>query len=502
MNDSTADKVKLPPIAGISPYIYVPTLTFLLIVGCIFLLVGVFPAQKLRITSVPSRSALYINDRYVGASPLRYRLSTGDYKIRVSSPGFQEQELFLSFSKRQVFANLIRKTTRVHVNLPIKQESLLAYVGRETALWSNVHYDTVRTPSFDSIYVIFDELFSASLTTPQHYPPDVILSLFEKAVQEALPFMSNEWARANIETLRKHAFFQENNVQTFSTAFDDRAHYRIQADEGYDSPQKSKLTIVIDNQPYTFIYIPQTILTYPIHTYQGLGNEYHQVSQLDVVQRNSPWIQDMNKRLDYFENENGVQNSHGILDVMTKGFYILDHEVTYDEYHALVHSSQKPTDIPFLPISKVSYAETQTFLSAVNEELQKAGYTLYASLPTEFDYLAALRHLDGTIVRTALNLNLVRQVPDAVATEKNAYNLVGNLWEWTSTWYSSLPHYAQFEGPRYGAYKIIMGGAFDTSTINRNAAFIPFQRTFAREPQVNMHNIGFRFVLKPLAKYQ
>jgi len=70
------------------------------------------------------------------------------------------------------------------------------------------------------------------------------------------------------------------------------------------------------------------------------------------------------------------------------------------------------------------------------------------------------------------------------------YDVVGNVWEWTSTWYGnySAEKSANPSGPAEGERRVIRGGAFNGSY----ASWLRPSFRYGQVPQAQSHGIGFR----------
>jgi formylglycine-generating enzyme required for sulfatase activity len=185
--------------------------------------------------------------------------------------------------------------------------------------------------------------------------------------------------------------------------------------------------------------------------------------------------------------------------VDVKPFYIDTTEVTNAQYKAFVDATGRAAPQGWeggapkagteqLPVTYVSWADA-------------AAYATWAGkrLPTETEWELAARGTDGrafpwgpSFDATKGNLNkasggapvAVGSFPDG-KSPYGALDMVGNVWEWTSSDFSLYPGSTAAPPPR-GSYKIIRGGAFDN--VGENSAFYRgFQLSNERFPK-----IGFR----------
>jgi formylglycine-generating enzyme required for sulfatase activity/serine/threonine protein kinase len=216
---------------------------------------------------------------------------------------------------------------------------------------------------------------------------------------------------------------------------------------------------------------------------------------------------------------------------LTKSFKIGAHEVTQEQYRAVMETPQSESALPNEPVRQVSWDEAQEFcrrLSARPEE-NRAGNQY--RLPTEAEWQYACRagtttehsfgddsenfrdyiwidsnsgdkELDRSVLsmmeREKHDLTILanHSRPHPVGTKKpnrwGLYDMHGNLWEWCQDWHADLPSVPETDpsGPSSGVFRVICGGSFDGPY-----EWCRSSSRLCREPSARTDSLGFRLVL-------
>jgi len=188
--------------------------------------------------------------------------------------------------------------------------------------------------------------------------------------------------------------------------------------------------------------------------------------------------------------------------VYTTGFYIDKYEVTNAQYKIFIDATGHPAP-PHWKNGK--FPEGQEDYPVVNVSYYDAlKYAKWAGkrLPTEEEWEKASRGTDGRIypwgneweknranIRPVLGFGKPKPVgsfPDGVSPY-NVYDLCGNVWEWTTSWFQAYPGNT-ISNPNFGEkFKVIRGGSYKQSEIIAQSV----RRDFLN-PNDRRMDVGFR----------
>lgn len=192
-----------------------------------------------------------------------------------------------------------------------------------------------------------------------------------------------------------------------------------------------------------------------------------------------------------------------------KGFYIDKYEVTNKQYKIFIDAIGHPAPLHW---RKAVYPSGQDNFPVVNVsyyDAEKYARWTGKRLPTEQEWEKAARGNDGRIypwgndwknkvanVKPTLGLwsgPLVIGSYPGGASPSGCFDMAGNVWEWTSSWFAPYPgnillekFSTVFRGQKY---KILRGGSFKT-TRSMSQSF----RREVLEPDKFQNDAGFRCV--------
>ena len=155
---------------------------------------------------------------------------------------------------------------------------------------------------------------------------------------------------------------------------------------------------------------------------------------------------------------------------LTKPFYMGKHEVTQEQWEAVMGKNPSKEKGAKLPVTDVSWEDCQEFIKKLNKKTD-GGYRL----PTEAEWEYACRAGTTTAYSfgekiTLKDSNYVgskigKPVAVAVGSYKpNAfglYDMHGNVFEWCEDWYGDYPFaVTDPKGPATGERRVLRGGSF------------------------------------------
>ena len=159
---------------------------------------------------------------------------------------------------------------------------------------------------------------------------------------------------------------------------------------------------------------------------------------------------------------------------LTRGFWLLETEVTQTMWESVMRSNPSIFKGPKLPVEKVSWNNVQGYLQRLNDlRVSPPGYRF--SLPTEAQWEYACRAGTTTAFHfgETLNVNQANFLGSKIArtTEVGSYpanawglhDMHGNVWELCSDRHGTYPTESVTDptGPSSGDFRMFRGGAWD-----------------------------------------
>ncbi|MEM4325845.1 MAG: SUMF1/EgtB/PvdO family nonheme iron enzyme [Candidatus Pacearchaeota archaeon] len=191
-------------------------------------------------------------------------------------------------------------------------------------------------------------------------------------------------------------------------------------------------------------------------------------------------------------NDNGEPDEKPAHKVKVNNFYLDIHEVSQKEFESVMGYNPSINKNPEAPVENITWYEA-------NEYAKKVG----KRLPTEAEWEFAARGGNKTnniMIDSIINkIYYATNSKGSAYTNKEAkyfnelgiYNMLGNVWEWCSDWYSkdyySVSEYDNPKGPNQGMYKVVRGCGW---TSNIDKCTIHFRNSLT--PNSRGPSLGFR----------
>lgn len=154
-------------------------------------------------------------------------------------------------------------------------------------------------------------------------------------------------------------------------------------------------------------------------------------------------------------------------EVCVDDFFMDKYEVTQAKWEQVTGYNPSKVIGPDLPLEQVNYVDIQEYLEKSE-----------CRLPTEAEWEYAARggadarYYWGNMMDESYawyednSKKTTHPVGQKLPNQYGLYDMMGNVWEWTNDWYE--PYYQirdkkNPKGPETGEYRVIRGGAFDSS---------------------------------------
>ncbi len=200
-------------------------------------------------------------------------------------------------------------------------------------------------------------------------------------------------------------------------------------------------------------------------------------------------------------SNNGNDDEKPVHNVsLTKDFYMLATEVTVAQWRQVTGDPLPNARGDALPVEEVSWEDAQRFIQMLN---QKSGQTFRLPTEAEWEYAARAGSQNDYPWGSAFDQaycwfqgnsdGKAQPVGAKKANKWGLFDMSGNVWEWCQDWKSET-YYNEAppkdpKGPATGEFRIIRGGAYDTSETECRATFRAFM-----SPGTKGGGIGFRIV--------
>ena len=154
-----------------------------------------------------------------------------------------------------------------------------------------------------------------------------------------------------------------------------------------------------------------------------------------------------------------------------QGFWLGKYEVTQGEWEEVMGTNPAYSKScgPRCPVERVSWDNVQEYIRRVNLGELRSGYVYRLPTEAEWEYAARSgtlgpRHgeLDSIAWYGANSDNRTHPGGQKQANEWGLHDMLGNVWEWTTDWYSEDPSgsVADTEGSRSGSARVVRGGCW------------------------------------------
>ncbi len=201
------------------------------------------------------------------------------------------------------------------------------------------------------------------------------------------------------------------------------------------------------------------------------------------------------------QSDGANEDEYPVHTVSVSSFSIASHEVTQDEWEAVMGYNPSMFKGNRRPVDYVNWRDCQEFIDKLNALSGK-----HFRLPTEAEWEFAARggnRSRGYTYSGSNNINSVawygstsdsrtHEVNSKSPNELGLYDMTGNLWEWCADWYGNYGSNDQTNptGPNTGSTRAIRGGGWNGGKSNCRVS-----NRDGREPDYRSDRLGLRLVV-------
>ena len=193
--------------------------------------------------------------------------------------------------------------------------------------------------------------------------------------------------------------------------------------------------------------------------------------------------------------------------ILTKGFWICDHEVTQKEFQSIMGLNPSLHIGQNRPVHRVSWNDAVEYcnrLTEIERKIRRISNTQNYRLPTEAEWEYAARATTlgsrhGDLNDIAWYIENSGGKPQDIRTKQPnkwaIYDMIGNVWEWCSDWGDSKTPgvFTDPKGPETGQDKVFRGGGSISGPSNCRSAVAG-----SGKPSEGYFEIGFRVVISEI----
>jgi len=485
-------KVKLKPILGIKPKIYVPLIYVVAIVLILFFLLiypGIrFNGSSVKFTSLPDKAVVKVDGRYIGSTPVSGFIKSGERTIEITKPFYKVFVKKIKI-KGRIFATLffpVRQT----INVKIEVQNL-----EELIQWK--YNDYVHSPFIPQILTdTVSSLYSIDSPTEKQdnqLKEFLYKSMFFIQTEEGLRYLTKAFSTylsrggvftpSSLEQMAADMGLMNKKYPLvsfwFAVALKSKTADRITQSQWFKNKVLNYASSVnnykgssyitsgknIDFKGLTFDYIPKASFL--------LGNTTNKERLTKVIDPLIPvpisvdsfyMLNREVSRGDYrlFLAENPSWSRSNKDELIKGGF------VTENYLKGFPDKADKNDN---LPVTYVSFYAANAYTKWLTKKIKKyyPAYKVRLPLETEWEWAARGGIADAPYPNGNNKGNYVffkkdRKSPQPVKSSLpngfGLYDMSGNVWEWCSNWYSPVSYFFNPSGPSEGAEKVVRGGGW------------------------------------------
>ena len=526
-------QVRLSPFLGVSPGAYLTVIYGLAVFLALFMVLlypGLrSPGGKIEITASPRHVSVAMNGRFLGTTPLSVQVAPGTHELELTHTNFASERIQVEVSKR-IFGTLIipvHAAAHTHLELLNAANATRLAVARFAGAWhatdilENAGHDLARADDADQYEFLHSALpfvdrrqalgalirsattaaAGGGLVTPHSIRR--VFNWFSRLAKDysGLPL----WLNSTVSPELREPII----LQRWYTEHIDQYQREIEFFPSSDRPETLPESYVL--QDMRFRFVPEGILL--------MGNDVDHVQLTSISKEIQPHLRKVSS---FLMADTEVTNRQFARFVAATPRWSPDStdQLVSDRLAEPTYLAAWTNGFPTPgtldePVTHVSHHAATAFASWLDEtlaeEIEESHDGLVVRLPTEAEWEWAARggltgqpYPNGTSTGNArlASSQIVgpSPVPSSEPNGYGLYDLLGNVWEWTSTWYAPAS-YTLAAGadqtqktspgqPVTGAERVVRGGSWATEH--------ELIRVYSRGAQASEWTtpfLGFRVVL-------
>jgi len=524
--------VKLKPIFGIKPGIYLSIIYSIIVILALFLIL-ILPGLKnngvsLSVETVPSGAAVYVDNIYRGTSPVTFFTKKGKRQFRIEKKYFETSKFTDNIDGRIIGSLLFPKKYSISKNIKLNDtEGFLSQRFTELSSFALIedYYDHYQMPHLISKTVNeFMEGSNDNTIIPLYN------FLYSMRVNLGSPEMVEDYIRAVKFLVSSNSNKSKTDITDLEILFDffkkenNTSGLLLSIIKAY--PKDDQKTII--KKLSSFVDM-DTEFNALINNYQYIKTSPPKLTgkKIDINGLNFIGVSSGS----YFSGSGMPDSPEKIIESIplrsfphtekVNEFYIVDREITRGEYSLFLNKNPnwKLENIKYLlenklvnenylefqdmtfktkPIANISWYAASAYCQWLESKLAEDVVATYSiKLPSEAEWESA------AIINASQNVNYVFKssgvdsaLPADFSREGRAglYDIQGNLWEWNANWYfptdTENGQYGLNDERLKGAEKSVRGGSWANAKSD-----ISIYTRGSQDPSWCTPFIGFRPVL-------
>ncbi len=531
-----ASQVRLRPFLGIPPGAYLTGIYAVILVLALFLVLvypGLrSPGGRIAVSATPRHVSVWLDGRFVGTTPLSVAAGTGTHDLELARAGFAAERLQVALAPRVLGTLIVRKRASVHADLELVDAAgvarrgvaefggaahvtgIIEDAGRALArAEADAQYAFLRdvVPFVDRRQALGALVRAAASSAARGGPvtPQAARILFDRWLQldrdyPGLPL----WLAAAVpgelgQRLAAQRWYQERGED-----------YR-RAVSSHPSPAPAALQDAVVLDGIRFRAVPGGTLL--------MGDDVDRPVRADAAHDHQPHLRAVEPFLMAETEVTNRQFARFVAEVprwSPAGTAALVREGLAEPAYLASWSDGVPAPGTLdQPVTHVSHHAAAAFAAWLGASAAARGPWPYGDmivrLPTETEWEWAARgglsghpypNASGTggarLAQSRVDGTRVSGPGSSPVSEANGYglhDLLGNVWEWTGTWYAPASYLLwtgagpvpPFAGqPRAGAERVVRGGSWASER-----DLIRVYSRGAQEPAWATPYLGFRVVI-------